>query len=87
MDERAMAAAALAEATKKGPGTMPLIGAARNQPDPALPVGQKQIDEAAETLRKYKAARSNLENRIVEDEQWYELRHWETLRRNMTKCG
>ena len=87
MDERAIAAAALAQATAKGPGTMPLIGAARNQPEPQLPVGKEQIDEATDTLKKYKAARSNLENRIVEDELWYELRHWETLRRNLTKCG
>ena len=87
MDERAMAAAALAQATAKIPGTMPLIGAARSGPDTALPVGKKQIDEAAETLKKYKAARSNLENRIAEDELWWELRHWETLRRNQSACG
>ena len=87
MDERLMAAAALAQATEKGPGTMPLIGAARNAPTPEMPVGKKQLDGATEALRKYKAARSNLENRIAEDELWYELRHWETLRRNMRKCG
>lgn len=87
MDERMMAAAALAQATEKGPGTMPLIGAARNAPTPAAPVGEKEISKAADTLKKYKAARSNLENRIVEDELWWELRHWETMRRNLCKCG
>lgn len=87
MDERAMAAAALAQATAKGPGTMPLIGAARSQPEPSMPIGEKEIDKAADVLRKYKAARSNLEQRIVEDELWWELRHWETLRRNLTTCG
>ena len=87
MDERAMAAAVLAQATAKGPGTMPLIGAARNAPDAELPIGEKQISEAADTLKKYKAARSNLENRIIEDELWYEMRHWETLRRNKSTCG
>ena len=86
MDERAMAAAALAQATAKGPGTMPIIGAARNQPTPEQPVGKKQIDEATKTLREYKAARGNLENRLVEDELWYEMRHWETLRRNQSTC-
>lgn len=86
MDERAIAAAVLAQATAKGPGTMPLIGAARNQPEPEPPVGKKQIDEATDALKKYKAARSNLENRIVEDELWWELRHWETLRRNQSTC-
>lgn len=87
MDERALAAAALAQATEKGPGTMPLIGAARNAPEPIMPVGKEQIDKAHEALKKYKAARSNLENRIVEDELWWELRHWETLRRNKCACG
>lgn len=82
MDERIMAAAALAQATEKGPGTMPLIGAARKGPMPGATVGEKQIKEAAETLKEYKAARGNLENRIVEDELWWELRHWETLRRD-----
>ncbi len=86
MDERTMAAAALAQATAKGPGTMPIIGAARNAPTPDAPIGKKQIDEAREALKDYKAARSNLENRIVEDELWWEMRHWETLRRNHSTC-
>ena len=52
---RSAALTALAQATAKGPGTMPLIGAARNGPTPEAAVGEKQISEAAETLRKYKA--------------------------------
>ncbi len=87
MDERAMAAAALAQATQKGPGTMPIIGAARNMPTPEMPIGEKQISEAADTLKKYKAGKSMLEQRVVEDELWYQLRHWETLRRNKSTCG
>ncbi|MBO7670131.1 MAG: hypothetical protein J6S60_06030 [Oscillospiraceae bacterium] len=87
MDERVLAAAALAQATAKVPGTMPLIGAARNQPEPEMPVGKKQIDEATETLRKYKAGKSMLEQRVVEDELWWELRHWEAIGRNKSKCG
>jgi len=87
MDERAMAAMALAQATAKGPGTMPLIGAARKQPEQELPIGEKQISEAADTLKKYKAGKSMLEQRVVDDELWWELRHWETLRRNRSACG
>ena len=87
MDERIMAAAALAQATAKGPGTMPLVGAARKGPEPAAPIGEKEISEAAETLKKYKAGKSMLEQRVVEDELWWELRHWETLRRNKSTCG
>jgi len=85
--ERAMAAAALAQATAKGPGTMPLIGAFRKGPEPKMPIGQEEISEATETLRKYKSGKSMLEQRVVEDELWWELRHWETLRRNRSTCG
>jgi len=87
MDEKIMRAATLAAATEKGPGTMPLIGAARNTPTPAMPIGEKEISEASETLRRYKAGKANLESRVVEDELWWELRHWETLRRNKRECG
>lgn len=45
-------------------------------------IGQEEIREAAKILREYKQGKSNLEKRIVEDELWYELRHWEVLRRD-----
>lgn len=81
MDERIMTA--LVEST----AGLPPVGAARNNPLPAGPVGEKEIGKATETLREYKAAKSNLENRVVEDELWWELRHWEALRRNKSTCG
>ena len=87
MDEKILRAAALAQATEKGPGTMPLIGAARNTPTPKMPVGEEEISAATDTLKKYKAGKSMLEQRVVEDELWWELRHWETMRRNKSTCG
>lgn len=45
-------------------------------------IGEKEIAEAAKILAEYKAGKENLESRIVEDEQWYKLRHWEVIRRN-----
>jgi len=87
MDEKTMAVATLMKATEKGPGTMPIIGAARSGPDPKLPVGEEQLAEAAELLRKYKDGKSALENRVVEDELWWELRNWETQRRKMSEKG
>ena len=39
------------------------------------------IRRAAETLKAYKSAKQSLESRIVENERWYKLRHWEVLRR------
>jgi len=48
---------------------------------PALPVGEAQVAKAAETLRTYKNSKANLEARVVEDERWYQLRHWEVIGR------
>ena len=43
-------------------------------------VDENRIKEAAGILEKYKAGKANLEERIVKDELWYELRHWEVMR-------
>lgn len=43
-------------------------------------IGKEQIEKASLTLRKYKEGKANLETRIVENEQWYKLRHWECMR-------
>lgn len=48
---------------------------------PIQVIGEKQLAKAQEILTKYKAGKAPLEKRIVEDEMWYELRHWETLRK------
>ena len=42
-------------------------------------VGVDQIRAASETLKKYKQGKQNLEQRIIENEQWYKLRHWDSL--------
>lgn len=44
-------------------------------------VGKKEIAKAIETLTRYKQGKTNLEARVVEDELWWELRHWEVIRR------
>lgn len=43
------------------------------------PVGEQQIMEAMKTLRKYKQGKANLEQRIIDDEQWWKLRHWSSI--------
>ena len=43
-------------------------------------IGKEQIHAASQTLRKYKEGKANLERRIIDNEQWYKLRHWECLR-------
>lgn len=41
------------------------------------PIGVDEIKKATETLRKYKEGKSNLENRIVANEKWWKMRHWD----------
>lgn len=44
-------------------------------------IGREQILKAQQTLLKYKEGKANLEQRIIENEQWYKLRHWECMRK------
>jgi len=44
------------------------------------PVGEKELRRAIDALVKYKAGKSALESRVIEDERWYKLRHWEVMR-------
>lgn len=46
---------------------------------------KKMIDKdavlkAIEILKKYKEGKANLEKKIIDNEQWYKLRHWECMR-------
>lgn len=43
-------------------------------------VGREQVQQANLTIQRYKEGKANLERRIVDNEQWYKLRHWECLR-------
>lgn len=47
-----------------------------------LPVGKEEIDKATTTLKEYKDKKVDLERRILENEQWYAMRHWETIRKS-----
>ena len=57
-------------------------GALLTAPEAAKRIGKEDIKKAAEILQKYKSGKSNLETRIVEDEQWWKLNHWDVLRKN-----
>ncbi len=48
-------------------------------------IGVEQLREAAQTLRKYKQGKANLEQRVIDNEEWYRLRHWECLRQGSKK--
>ena len=42
-------------------------------------IDKKAIQKASETLTKYKEGKRKLEDRIVEEEQWWKLRHWDVI--------
>lgn len=42
-------------------------------------IGKEQVRKAAEVLQKYKDGKSALEARVVENERWYKLRHWDLV--------
>ena len=42
-------------------------------------IGKEQVRKAEEILRKYKDGKASLEARIVENERWYKLRHWDVV--------
>ena len=48
-------------------------------------IGKAQIAEAWQTCLKYKQHKANLEQRVIEDEQWYKLRQWECMRKKKTQ--
>jgi hypothetical protein len=43
-------------------------------------IGKEQIQKANLTLNRYKEGKANLEQKIVDNEQWYKQRHWEQMR-------
>ena len=45
-------------------------------------IGREQVQRARLTLQKYKEGKANLEQKIIESEQWYKLRNWECMRKN-----
>lgn len=47
-------------------------------------IGEEQVREASKILEKYKAGKTNLEKRVIENEQFWKMRHWEQIRKKQT---
>ena len=47
-----------------------------------MPIGTPQIQAAWQTLQRYRTGKANLEKRVVENQQWYKLRHWQCIRKS-----
>lgn len=43
------------------------------------PVGKNEITKAQELFEKYKSGKANLEKRVVENERWWKMRHWDII--------
>lgn len=41
-------------------------------------IGEKEVIKAASVLMEYKQGKQTLEDRIVDEEKWWKLRHWES---------
>lgn len=60
---------------------LPADGMPEGAPEPfAKRIGAEQIEQAIKWLREYKDGKASIEQTIVENEQWYQLRHWEMIR-------
>lgn len=45
-----------------------------------LPIGKNEIDKALDTLQKYQSGKAAFEARLLEEEKWWRLRHWDVVR-------
>lgn len=57
------------------------------QKEQSFVIGSAEITRATEILQRYKAGKVNLENRIIENEQWYKMLHWDQIRETSKKKG
>jgi hypothetical protein len=47
-------------------------------------IGKDQVRKAMDTLRKYKAGKTNFDRRVIENEEWWKLRHWQHIKERGT---
>lgn len=50
-------------------------------------IGEEDIKRGLEILQKYKQGRAAFEERIVQDELWYQGRHWEVMRKEKKRVA
>lgn len=67
---------------RSAPGA--LFYAKMEQASKMQPIGKEELLKAMDTLRKYQAGKANFERRVIENEQWWKLRHWEYIKEQGT---
>lgn len=73
-----------AGASGQAGGGGPTLGMAQGAP---AVIGEEDVREAMQTLLDYKRGKAHLEQRIIDNEQWFKLRHWEQIRGHQAKPG
>lgn len=68
------------------PAQADLRGGIEARSDAKPKIGIEQIHEAAQVLQVYKTGKKNLEERVIANEQWYKLRHWDYIRGKESKA-
>lgn len=43
-------------------------------------IGEKEIAQAQKKLEEFRQGKQNLQKRVIENEEWWKLRHWEQMR-------
>lgn len=50
------------------------------QPAKQSIIGENEIQKAIQTLSEYKKGKANFDKRVVENEEWWKMRHWNQIR-------
>ena len=43
-------------------------------------IGREQVQAAQQTLQRYKEGKANLEQKVIQNVQWYKMRHWDYMK-------
>ena len=68
------------KAAQKLLGNKPREEAVTEKPTDDTSIDKNSIKKAVDSLKKYKDGKAKLEKRIVEEERWWKLRHWDVIR-------
>lgn len=84
MNEQQNVTSEMTPYASEGRQDAPVIEAAMNDNQPGQnqqmhTIGKDQIRKAFQTLQKYKQGKQHLEDKIVRNEKWWKLRHWDLM--------
>ena len=61
-------------------GTSAQLNAEESYSEGKPAIDSKRVNEAIQTLKEYKRGKSALDARIIEEERWWKMRHWDIIR-------